>query len=120
GLALVSGPVVGGAIAEGLAWQWIFWVNVPIGLVTIVLVLRRIRESVGAGAALDITGLALATGAVFGLVWGLVHGNAAGWSSVEVVAALAAGTVLFILFVAWERRAREPMLPLRLFRSQAF
>lgn len=120
GLALVSGPVVGGAIAEGLAWQWIFWINVPIGLVTIVLVLGRIRESVGAGTVLDITGLALATGAAFGLVWGLVHGNAVGWSSVEVVAALAAGTVLLILFVAWERLAREPMLPLRLFRSPAF
>jgi MFS family permease len=120
GLALISGPVVGGAVAEGLAWQWIFWVNVPIGLVTIVLVLGRIRESVGARTTLDITGLALATGAAFELVWGLVHGNATGWRSLEVVAALAVGVVLTILFFAWERRAREPMLPMRLFRSQEF
>jgi EmrB/QacA subfamily drug resistance transporter len=120
GLALVSGPVVGGAIAEGIAWQWIFWLNVPIGLITIPLVLSRIRESVAPGAALDIPGLALVTGAALGVVSGLVRGNHAGWGSPEVVAALVAGVLLAIAFVAWELRAREPMVPMRLFRSRAF
>ncbi len=120
GLALVSGPVVGGAIAEGITWQWIFWLNVPIGLITIPLVLSRIRESVGPGTALDIPGLALVTGAALGVVWGLVRGNNAGWASPEVVAALVAGVLLAVAFVAWELQAREPMVPMRLFRSRAF
>jgi EmrB/QacA subfamily drug resistance transporter len=120
GLAVLGGPVVGGAITQGIAWQWIFWLNVPIGLVTILLVIRRIEESFGPRSALDIPGLALATGAALGMVWGLVRGNAAGWGSVEVVAALAAGMLLAVAFVVWELRAREPMLPMRLFRSRAF
>ena len=91
GLALIAGPVVGGAIAEGLAWQWIFWLNVPIGLIVIPLVLRRVPESSGTDTALDIGGLVLVTGASFAAVWGLMRGNGAGWSSVEVVVALAAG-----------------------------
>jgi EmrB/QacA subfamily drug resistance transporter len=120
GLAVLGGPVVGGAVTQGLAWQWIFWLNVPIGLVAIPLVLTRIRESYGPRAALDIPGLALVTGAALGLVWGLVRGNSAGWGSAEVVGALVAGVVLSAAFVAWELRAREPMLPMRLFRSRAF
>jgi EmrB/QacA subfamily drug resistance transporter len=120
GLAVLGGPVLGGAITQGIAWQWIFWLNVPIGLVTILLALRRIEESFGPKTALDIPGLALATGAALGIVWGLVRGNAAGWGSVEVLAALAAGVLLAVAFVAWELRAREPMLPMRLFRSRAF
>jgi EmrB/QacA subfamily drug resistance transporter len=120
GLAVLGGPVLGGAITEGIAWQWIFWLNVPIGLVMILLVLARIEESFGPKAALDIPGLALATGAALGMVWGLVRGNAAGWDSVEVVAALAGGVVLAVAFAGWELRAREPMLPMRLFRSRAF
>jgi EmrB/QacA subfamily drug resistance transporter len=120
GLAVLGGPVVGGAITQGIAWEWIFWLNVPIGLVTILLVPRRIEESFGPKTALDILGLALATGAALGMVWGLVRGNAAGWGSVEVVAALAAGVLLAVAFVLWELRAREPMLPMRLFRSRAF
>jgi EmrB/QacA subfamily drug resistance transporter len=120
GLALVSGPVVGGVIAQGIDWQWIFWLNIPIGLITIPLVLSRIRESVGPGTGLDIPGLALVTGAALGVVWGLVRGNNAGWGSSEVVSALVAGIVLAVAFVAWEVRAREPMVPMRLFRSRAF
>jgi EmrB/QacA subfamily drug resistance transporter len=120
GLALVSGPVVGGAIAEGIAWQWIFWLNVPIGLITIPLVLSRIRESVGPRAALDIPGFALVTGAALGGVWGLARGNRAGWGSPEVVGGLVVGVLLGVAFVAWELRAREPMVPMRLFRSGAF
>jgi EmrB/QacA subfamily drug resistance transporter len=120
GLAVLGGPVVGGAITQGIAWQWIFWLNVPIGLVTMLLVPRRIEESFGPNTALDIPGLALATGAALGMVWGLVRGNAAGWGSVEVVSVLAAGVLLAVAFVVWELRAREPMLPMRLFRSRAF
>ena len=120
GFALVSGPVVGGAIAEGIAWQWIFWLNVPIGMITIPLVLSRIPENAGPRAGLDIPGLALVTGAALGTVWGLARGNQAGWSSPQVAGGLAAGVLLAAAFVAWELRAREPMVPMRLFRSRAF
>jgi EmrB/QacA subfamily drug resistance transporter len=120
GLAVVGGPVIGGAIADGIAWEWIFWVNVPIGLAAIPLALTRIDESFGRGTGLDIRGLVLVTGGALGLVWGLVRGNPAGWSSPEVVAALALGAALVVAFVVWELRAREPMLPMRFFRSRAF
>jgi len=120
GLALIAGPVLGGAIAEGVAWQWIFWVNVPIGAIVIPLVLGRVPESSGADTALDFPGLALVTGATFAGVWGLMRGNGAGWDSFEVVAALAAGVMLAAAFVAWELRAGAPMVPMRLFRSRAF
>jgi EmrB/QacA subfamily drug resistance transporter len=120
GLAVAAGPLVGGAVVEGLDWEWIFWLNVPIGLVAIPLVLARLDESRGPQAALDIPGLALVTAAALGIVWGLVRGNAAGWGSLEVIATLAAGACLVAAFVAWELHAREPMLPLQLFRSRAF
>jgi EmrB/QacA subfamily drug resistance transporter len=120
GLALIAGPVAGGAIAEGLAWQWIFWINVPLGVILVPLVLSRTQESFGAGTALDIPGLALVTGAGLGVVWGLMRGNSAGWTSREVTAALVSGLILAIAFVAWELRARAPMVPMRFFRSRAF
>jgi EmrB/QacA subfamily drug resistance transporter len=124
GLAVLGGPVIGGAIAQGIAWQWIFWLNVPIGLLVIPLVLTRIPESSGADGALDGGGLALVTGAAVGLVWGQVRGNNAGWASPEVTTALAAGALLGVAFVAWELRlelrARQPMVPMRLFGSRAF
>jgi EmrB/QacA subfamily drug resistance transporter len=120
GLAVLGGPVVGGAITEGIAWQWIFWLNVPLGLVLAPLARRRLAESFGPVAPLDLPGLGLVTGAAFGLVWGLVRGNAAGWSSAEVVGALAGGAALLGAFVAWERRAPAPMLPLRLFAVRGF
>jgi EmrB/QacA subfamily drug resistance transporter len=120
GLAVASGPVVGGAITQGLAWEWIFWVNVPLGVVLIPLVLRQIRESFGPDGAVDFGGLALVTAAAFGVVWGLVRGNDAGWGSFEVVASLAGGLALGALFVWWELRSPDPMLPMRFFRSRAF
>jgi EmrB/QacA subfamily drug resistance transporter len=120
GLAVASGPLVGGAVVEGISWEWIFWINVPIGLIAIPLVLTRMRESFGPDTSLDIRGLALVTGGALGLVWGLVRGNQAGWGSPEVIGSLAAGALLVAAFVAWELRAREPMLPMHFFRSRAF
>jgi EmrB/QacA subfamily drug resistance transporter len=120
GLALIAGPVAGGAIAEGIAWQWIFWINIPIALIAVPLALGRIREGFGPGTAVDIPGVVLVTGAVLGVVWALMRGNNAGWASLEVVAALAAGFLLAIAFAAWELRVREPMLPMRFFRVRAF
>jgi EmrB/QacA subfamily drug resistance transporter len=120
GLAAVVGPVLGGAITQGIAWQWIFWLNVPIGLLAIPLALRRLAESHGPRAPLDLPGLGLATGAALGLVWGLVRGSSAGWASPEVVGTLAAGAVLAVAFTVWETRARAPMLPMRLFAFRGF
>jgi EmrB/QacA subfamily drug resistance transporter len=122
GLAVLGGPVIGGAITQGIAWQWIFWLNVPIGLATIPFVFRRVDESYGPrrSQSPDIAGLALVTGAALGLVWGLVRGNSAGWGSAEVIATLAVGVVLTVAFVIWERRTAEPMLPMRLFASRPF
>jgi EmrB/QacA subfamily drug resistance transporter len=120
GLAVASGPLIGGAVVEGISWEWIFWLNVPIGLLAIPFVLTRMKESFGADTALDIRGLALVTGGALGLVWGLVRGNQAGWGSAEVIGALVGGALLVAAFVAWELRAREPMLPMRFFRSRSF
>jgi EmrB/QacA subfamily drug resistance transporter len=120
GLALIAGPAVGGAITQGFAWRWIFWINIPIGLIIIPLALRRVPESYGPKAALDLGGIALAGGAALGAAWGLMRANTAGWSSFEVVAALTAGIVLALAFVMWEIRVRGPMMPMRLFGSSAF
>ncbi|MEV0406761.1 MFS transporter [Actinoallomurus sp. NPDC050550] len=120
GLAVVAGPVVGGVVTQGLAWQWIFWLNVPIGLVVIPLVLRRIPESRGAGTSFDLGGVVLVTGGAFGLVWGLIRADGVGWGAFEVDGALTAGAVLLVAFVAWELRVRQPMVPMRLLRSRGF
>jgi EmrB/QacA subfamily drug resistance transporter len=121
GLGVALGPLLGGAIVEGISWPWIFWLNVPTGLLLVLLSLIRIEESVGADdTAIDVSGLALVTGAAFGIVWGLVRGNSAGWESLEVILALTLGLLLALAFVVWELRTREPMLPMRLFRSRAF
>lgn len=120
GLALIAGPVIGGAIVGGLTWQWIFWLNVPVGLLAVVLVLLYVPESLGPRTTLDIGGLVLVTGAVLGLVWGLVRGNRAGWGSLEVIVALLGGSVLMLVFVVWELRISTPMVPMRFFRLRAF
>jgi EmrB/QacA subfamily drug resistance transporter len=119
GLAVAAGPLVGGAVVEGIAWQWIFWLNVPIGLAALPLT-RLLTESRGPDKALDLPGLGLVSAGLFGLVWGLVHGNGDGWGSPQIVASLAIGAALLAAFVAWEARAREPMLPLRFFKDRAF
>jgi hypothetical protein len=86
----------------------------------IALALTQLKESVGPHTAFDVRGLGLVTGAALGIVWGLVRGNSAGWGSLEVVATLTLGVLLTPAFVLWELRAREPMLPMRLFGSRAF
>jgi EmrB/QacA subfamily drug resistance transporter len=120
GLAVALGPLVGGAVVEGLSWQWIFWLNVPIGLVLTPLALTRLTESRGPAGRLDLPGLVLASAGLFGIVWGLVRGNSVGWGSPEIVGALTVGAVVLALFVLWELRAKAPMLPMRFFRSRTF
>ena len=120
GIAVAMGPLVGGAIAEGIDWQWIFWLNVPIALAAIPFVLSRLEESFGSDTSLDLPGLALISGAAFAIVWGLVRGNSAGWGSLEIIGALTAGLLLLVAFIARELRAAEPMVPMRFFRSRSF
>ena len=120
GLAVAFGPLVGGAVVSGISWHWIFWLNVPIGLVLAPLALARLDESHGPGSKLDLPGLALVSAGLFGIVWGLVRGNAVGWSSPQIVGALAGGAIVSALFVAWELRTAEPMLPMRFFRNRTF
>jgi len=120
GLAVAGGPLVGGAITQGIAWEWIFWLNVPIGIALIPLVIRRIPESHGPDSKVDLAGLALVSTGVLGLVWGLVRGNPSGWASPEVLGALTGGFVLLAAFVLFELRSAAPMLPMRFFRSRAF
>ncbi|TMM29724.1 MAG: DHA2 family efflux MFS transporter permease subunit [Actinobacteria bacterium] len=120
GLAVAIGPLVGGAIVEGISWQWIFWINVPIGLVLAPLAFFRLRESRGPADRLDLAGLALASAGLLGIVWGLVRGNSVGWVSPEIVSSLVGGAVVLGLFVLWELRAPAPMLPMRFFRNRTF
>ncbi len=119
-LAVVGGPVIGGLIAQELAWQWIFWLNVPIGLVVVPLLLARTAERRGPGGRFDPLGLVLCAAAVLGVVWGLVRAGEAGWRSAEVIGSLAGGVLCGIAFVRWELRTAAPMLPMRYFRVRSF
>jgi EmrB/QacA subfamily drug resistance transporter len=120
GLAVAFGPIVGGAITEGLDWHWIFWVNVPIGLAALVLATRLLPEMHGAPERLDLAGVSLVTAGVVAVVWALTRVNDLGWTSTETVASLATGSLLLAAFVYWERRASAPMVPLRLFAAREF
>ncbi|MEU6156766.1 DHA2 family efflux MFS transporter permease subunit [Streptomyces sp. NPDC047130] len=120
GLAVAGGPLVGGALTEHVSWQWIFWLNVPTGLLLLPLARLRLAESRGAEVPLDLIGTLLAGSGLFGLVYGLVRGPADGWTDPAVLLSLVAGVVLLIGFVAYESRTAHPMLPMRLFRSRAF
>jgi EmrB/QacA subfamily drug resistance transporter len=120
GLAVASGPLVGGAVVDGISWQWIFWLNVPIGVLLAPLAFGLLRESHGPAGRLDLPGLALASGGLLGLVWGLVNGNGDGWASPQIVGSLVLGALLTAGFIAWELRAPAPMLPMRFFRDRAF
>ncbi|WP_327640363.1 MFS transporter [Kribbella sp. NBC_00482] len=120
GLGIAVGPVVGGAVVDGLNWQWIFWLNVPVGVVAVVLATRVLTESRGTAKRLDLLGLVLATSGVLSVVWGVVHGADDGWTSAGVLGSLIAGVVLLAAFLGWERRTVAPMLPLRLFSVRSF
>jgi EmrB/QacA subfamily drug resistance transporter len=120
GLAISSGPLVGGAVVQGWSWQTIFWINVPIGLVLLPIAWRRLDESYGPSTRLDVTGVLLASSGLFGVVLGLVRANALGWTSSYVLTALIGGAALVAAFVRWELRAAQPMLPMRLFASRGF
>jgi EmrB/QacA subfamily drug resistance transporter len=120
GLAVALGPVVGGAVVTGISWHWIFWLNVPIGAIAVPLAMIRLTESRGEVRSLDFPGLGLASAALLGVVYGVVHAASAGWTDVTVLAPIAAGAILLAAFVGWEVRAPAPMLPMGFFRSRAF
>ena len=120
GLAVALGPLVGGAVVEGISWQWIFWLNVPIGIALAPLARRQLAESYGPAGRLDLPGLALGGLGLLGVVYGIVRGAELGWTSGTVLGSLVAGAALLAAFVAWELRAPAPMLPMRFFRSRAF
>ena len=120
GLGVALGPVIGGAVVEGLAWQWIFWLNVPIGIVLVPLGARMLTESFGPEDRLDLPGLALAGIGLFGLTFGIVRETALGWTSATVMTSIGTGIAFLAVFIWWELRAPAPMLPMRFFRSRAF
>jgi EmrB/QacA subfamily drug resistance transporter len=120
GLGVALGPVIGGAVVEGLSWQWIFWLNVPLGIVLAPLAARRLTESFGPDSRLDLPGLGLVSVGLFGIVLGLVRGNSIGWGSPEILGSLILGATFVVAFVFWELRAQAPMLPMRFFRNRTF
>jgi EmrB/QacA subfamily drug resistance transporter len=120
GLGVALGPVVGGAVVDGISWHWIFWINVPIGLALLPLARRRLTESHGPARSLDLPGVGLASAGLLGIVYGIVRGAELGWTSTPVLGSLIAGAVLVAAFLVWEARAPQPMLPLRFFRSRGF
>ena len=120
GLAIAIGPLVGGAVVEGASWQWIFWLNVPIGIALLPIARARLTESHGPATSLDLPGVVLASLGLLGIVYGVVSGNDHGWTSATVLAPIVIGALLVAGFIAWELRARQPMLPMHLFRSRGF
>ncbi|MFF8271201.1 DHA2 family efflux MFS transporter permease subunit [Streptomyces sp. NPDC016562] len=120
GLAVASGPLIGGSLTEHISWQWIFWLNVPIGLALIPLARLRLAESTAPGSRLDLPGTLLISGGLFGIVYGLVNANAEGWTSAPVLTSLIAGTALVGGFIYHGFTSANPMLPMRLFRNRGF
>src|SRR3954454_12253890 len=120
GLAVALGPLVGGAVVEGISWNWIFWINVPIGIVLAPLAARRLNESFGPSGQIDFPGIVLAGLGLLGMVYGIVRASELGWTSTGVLASLIGGVAFLVGFVLWELRAPAPMLPMRFFRSRAF
>ncbi|MDT0421424.1 MFS transporter [Streptomyces evansiae] len=120
GLAVATGPLIGGTLTEHISWHWIFWLNVPLGALLLVLAPLRLGESTAPGARLDLPGTLLVSGGLFGIVYALINGNGDGWTSAPVLGGLLAGTALLAGFVVWELRSRRPMVPMRLFRGRAF
>jgi EmrB/QacA subfamily drug resistance transporter len=120
-LALAIGPLVGGLITEHIHWSWIFFVNVPVGVLGIVASFLFIDESRDeTHASLDIPGLTTSAVGLFALTYGLIEANTYGWTSARIVGAFVVSAVSLVSFVVIERRRREPMLPLELFRSGTY
>src|SRR3712207_6499982 len=120
GLGVAMGPLVGGAVVEGISWHWIFWLNVPVGLVLLPFARRMLTESHGPRERIDLAGLALAGTGLLGLTFGIVRANALGWTSATVLGSIAGGVLLLVAFLAWESRTAHPMLPPRFFRARGF
>ena len=121
GFAVAAGPLLGGLITDSLGWRWIFFVNVPVGAFALVVAMRNVRESRDPAASrTDVAGLVCLSASLFLIVFGLLRGNAAGWSSAQIVASLGAGLVLLAAFVVVEVRQERPMLDVSLFRQPAF
>ena len=120
GLAVALGPLVGGAVIEGWNWEAIFWLNVPVGIIAVPLAFVALPNTFGAKARADVMGVLLVGLGVLGLVFGIVRGNDAGWSSLEVDGSLIAGALLLATFIWWESRTAAPLLPLRLFHDRSF
>jgi EmrB/QacA subfamily drug resistance transporter len=120
GLGVAIGPLVGGAVVQGLSWQWIFWINVPVGLVLLPSAIIWLKETTGPRVSLDLPGLGLASAGLFGIVLGLVRGSEHGWTSLGVVGWLIVGSGLLVAFVVRELTAPAPMVPMRFFRDWPF
>ncbi|MFI6119740.1 MFS transporter [Streptomyces sp. NPDC051064] len=120
GLAVASGPLIGGSLTEHVSWQWIFWLNVPVGLILLPLARLRLAESYAPEARLDVPGTLLVSGGLFGIVYALVSSTSDGWTEPLVLTGLIAGTLLLGVFVRHGFRAKNPVLPMRLFRDRAF
>jgi len=120
GLGVALGPVIGGAVVEGVNWQAIFWLNVPVAVVAVPLMLFAVRESKGDWRKLDLFGTLLLGGAVFLGIWGIVHGNDDGWGSSRVLIPLVAAALLVPAYVVHARGRAHAVLPLRLFSSRGF
>jgi EmrB/QacA subfamily drug resistance transporter len=120
GVAVALGPLVGGAVVQSISWHWIFWINVPIGLALLGPASKVLNESHGPYGHLDLRGLLFGSGGAFGIVFGLIRAQSLGWGATGVVIPLAIGLVLLAAFVAWERRAAEPMLPMSFFAERSF
>ena len=120
GLAVAGGPLVGGAVVQGLDWHWIFWINVPIGLAAAAGSALFLPSGRGPVTRLDLPAVPLVAGGAVAVAWALVQAGSTGWSDPKAIAAFAGGAVLLAGFVLRERRAAEPMLPLRLLRVRAF
>ncbi|CAM5793172.1 DHA2 family efflux MFS transporter permease subunit [Cellulomonas persica] len=120
GLGVALGPVIGGAVVQGISWEAIFWINVPVAVVAVPLVLRVLPESYGRRQRIDLTGLVFASLGVLAIVWAVVHGNDDGWTSGRVLGAVTAGVVLLVAFLRREATTDHPLVPLRLFRVRSF
>ena len=121
GVSVAVGPLVGGALVDSLGWEWVFFINVPVGIAAIAVTYMKLRESRDPNATrIDWAGLATFSSALFLLVLGLLRGNEEGWGSTMIVSLLGGAAALLIAFLAIESRVKEPMLPLRLFRKPAF